>query len=163
MDKDKLTFIEESGLMFEQMGMTRMIGRVFGYLMVCDENAVSFDQIREALGASKGSISGTTRQLIQIGLIEPVSLPRDRKTYFRITKIELGNLLKTRFQLFAKFADTLAKGRELKKKDDDVAQWLLEASTFYHWIGGEIEGIIEKWHRNKEQIINDHINKSSDE
>lgn len=154
MNKDKLLFIEETGLIFEQMGMTRMAGRVFGYLTVCDQDAVSFDQIKTILDASKGSISGTTKQLIEIGFIEPVSLPGDRKTYFRVTKLELGNIIKSRMKMFSKFAGVLLKGRNLKEREDEVSDWLLESSTFYNWIGGEIDQIINKWHQEKDQIMN---------
>lgn len=156
MNKDKLTFIEESGLMFEQLGMTRMVGRVFGYLLVCDQDEVSFDQIREVLNASKGSISSTTRQLIQTGLIEPVSLPGDRKTYYKITHIELGNLLKGRMQLFSKFSEILNKARKVKKREDSVADWLLEASVFYNWVGSQIDEVIDRWHKKKAGIINNY-------
>ena len=153
MNKKKLTYIDECGLMFEQFGMARMVGRVFGYLLICDEDAVSFDQIREVLNASKGSISGTTKQLIQIGFIETVSLPGDRKTYFKVTDIELGKMLSQRMKLFEKFSEVLDKGRELKEREDDVSVWLRDASFFYSWVGDEIGKTIQKWHREKENLI----------
>lgn len=139
--------------MFEQFGMARMVGRVFGYLLICDEDAVSFDQIREVLNASKGSISSTTKQLVQIGLIETVSLPGDRKTYFKVTDIELGKMLSQRMKFFENFSELLGKGRKLKNREDDVSDWLRDASFFYSWIGDEIEQSILKWHHEKENII----------
>ncbi len=156
MEQDKLDYIEESALLFEQLGMTRMVGRVFGYLVVSDEDAVSFDQIREALQASKGSISATTRQLMQIGFIEAVSKPGDRKTYFRISGIEITDFLRARMQMFDLFSEKMNKGRNLKNREDDVSQWLLEASAFYSWVGSELEGIINTWKNEKEQIIRDY-------
>lgn len=163
MDNDKLTYVEESGLMFEQLGMTRMVGRVFGYLLVCDQDEVSFDQIRETLNASKGSISSTTRQLVQIGLIEPVSLPGDRKTYYKITHIELGNLLKSRMRLFSRFSETLNKARKVKKREDSVADWLLEATVFYSWVGSQIDEVIDKWHNEKAGIIKNYTDIHEDD
>ena len=153
MNKEKLIYTEETALMFEKLGMTRMAGRVFGTLIVSKQESLSFDQICETLDASKGSISGTTKQLVEIGLIEPVSLPGDRKTYYRITKIELGDLLKSRMQMFSKFSENLTKGRSLRDKEDEVSQWLLEASTFYSWIGSEMDQVIDKWHDQKDEII----------
>jgi DNA-binding MarR family transcriptional regulator len=158
MEKEKLTFIEESGLMFEELGMTRMSGRVFGFLLVCDEDEVSFNQIRVVLNASKGSISTTTRQLIHAGLVEPVSLPGDRKTYFRVTKIELGQLLKNRMQLFKKLSDTFRTGIQVKEREDSVSEWLLEASVFYSWIGSQLDEVIDNWNRDKRDIINKYCN-----
>lgn len=139
--------------MFEQLGLARMVGRVFGYLLICDEDAVSFDQIREVLSASKGSISSTTKQLVQIGFIETVSLPGDRKTYFKVTDIELGKMLSQRMNFFEKFAEVLSKGRNLKNREDEVSDWLRDAAVFYSWVGEEIEQMIQKWHHEKENII----------
>jgi DNA-binding transcriptional regulator GbsR (MarR family) len=160
MESEKLNFIEESGLLFEGFGMTRMAGRVFGYMLVSDKDEVSFNDIMEVLNASKGSISNTTRQLINTALVEQVSLPGDRKTYYRITKIPAGSILKARTELFTKFAKTLSKGRELKNRKDDMHDWLLEISTFYNWIGDQIDEIIDRWERNKTGIIKEMNNQN---
>ena len=153
MDKQQLAYIEESGIVFEQLGMTRMAGRIFGYLAVSGKSEASFDEIREALNASKGSISGTTKQLTNAGLVQPVSLPGDRKTYYRLNKVAVGQLLKARVQLFNTFADLLSKGRELKTSEDDVSEWLKEVSAFYTWLGDEINSVIEKWENVKDDIM----------
>jgi DNA-binding transcriptional regulator GbsR (MarR family) len=153
MDTDKLNFIEESGLVLEKLGMTRMAGRVFGYLMICDEDQVSFDDIRKALDASKGSISATTKQLVFSKLVEQVSIPGDRKTYFRISRKKAGGMLKERLKLFTMFSELLSKGLSIKQKDDEVSDWLLEVSTFYSWVGDEFDQIINKWEAHKAEII----------
>jgi DNA-binding transcriptional regulator GbsR (MarR family) len=153
MNNDKLMYIEEFGLLFDQMGVTRMAGRVFGYLIVSDEEAVSFNQIKDALQASKGSISGTLKQLRQMGMIEALSLPGDRKTYFRISNIQIGDILKSRIKQFTQFAEILERGIELKAKEDKTHHWLSEASTFYNWAGDQIEEIIDQWDNDKEKIM----------
>ncbi|MCC5940581.1 MAG: hypothetical protein JJU37_03500 [Balneolaceae bacterium] len=153
MTEDKLQYIEEAGMAFELFGMTRMAGRILGYLIVCDNESVSFNEIMGALKASKGSISGTTKQLIAVGFVEPVSLPGDRKTYFRISNLEVGSILRERIKLFVKFAEVLDKGRNLKEKNDRVTDWTLEVSSFYKWLGDEVDLILQKWEREKENII----------
>ncbi len=153
MDKEKLTYIEETGLVFEQLGMTRMAGRVFGFLAVSDKEEASFDDIREGLNASKGSISGTAKQLKNAGLIEPVSLPGDRKTYYRISKMEVGNILRARLTLFKTFSDNLEKGLILREKNDEIAGWLREVSAFYSWVGDKISDVISTWETEKKNII----------
>lgn len=153
MENDKLMYIEETGLLFDQFGLTRMAGRVFGYLVVCDEDYVSFDQIREALQASKGSISGTMKQLQHTGMTEAVSLPGDRKTYYRISQMQIGEIVQSRIEQFIKLADIFEKGETLKKREDDTSEWLTEASTFYYWIGDRMNEIIEQWENDKDKII----------
>lgn len=159
MDKKQLSYIEENGILFERLGMTRMAGRVFGYLIVSDQTENSFDDIRLALKASKGSISGTTKQLVNVGFIEPVSLPGDRKTYYRLNKIEVGKILEARLDQFVKFSEMTSKGRILRKEEDELTDWLKEISIFYDWVGDEIREIIQKWERDKEKIIVNYENK----
>jgi len=153
MDNQKLSYIEEIGIFFEQLGMTRMSGRAFGYMIVSDKSEVSFADIQSALEASKGSISGTTKQLITIGFIEPITKPGDRKTYFRISERNVGDILKSRIELFVKFSTMLKKGNQLKKKDDNVSAWLHEITSFYDWVGDEIEKILDRWEDEKEKIL----------
>ncbi len=160
MDKKQLSYIEENGIFFETLGMTRMAGRVFGYLIVSDKKEASFDDIRLALKASKGSISGTTKQLINVGFVQPISLPGDRKTYFRLNKIEVGKILEARIQSFDKFSEMISKGDSLRDTEDEQSEWLKEISTFYNWVGEEIKGIIKKWEKDKEKIIENYENKS---
>lgn len=73
--KKKQFFAEDVGLVFENIGLPRMAGRVLGWLLVCDPPHQSMLELVEALSASKASISNTTRMLIEIGLIERISLP----------------------------------------------------------------------------------------
>ncbi len=156
METEKITYIEESGLLFEKLGLTRMAGRVFGYLVVSEEDQASFDQIREVLQASKGSISGTMKQLLNAGMVEAVSLPGDRKTYYRPSKMKISDILKHRMSQFDDFARILSRGEELKTKKDDVSEWLIEASTFYLWVGEKLDEIIDKWESEKTKIIEEY-------
>lgn len=153
MTEEKLQYIEEAGIAFELFGMTRMAGRILGYLIICDRESVSFNEIMEALKASKGSISGTTKQLMNVGFIEPVSLPGDRKTYYRISNMQVGGILQDRISLYEKFSEVLDKGRRLRKAEDRVADWTLEVASFYQWLGKEVDQVIKKWEREKEEVI----------
>ena len=77
-------FVEDVGIFFEQRGVPRMAGRVLGWLLICDPPHQSVDELAEALLASKGSISTTTRLLIRLGMVVRTSLPGQRKDYFVI-------------------------------------------------------------------------------
>ncbi|MEX0648354.1 MAG: hypothetical protein WEA56_16950 [Balneolaceae bacterium] len=153
MEKEKLRYIEEAGLLFESAGLTRMSGRIFGYLLICDEDQVSFNQIKEVLKASKGSISTNLKQLVHTEFIEPVSLPGDRKTYYRASHIHIGDILKGRTKLMKSFSEMFAKGRRLKDREDETAEWLEETSVFYEWIESEMDKLIGRWEKEKDTII----------
>ncbi|MFC1916201.1 GbsR/MarR family transcriptional regulator, partial [Chloroflexota bacterium] len=81
---EEQNFVEEVGIVFEQTCMPRMAGRILGWLFISDPPHQSTHQLTEVLMASKGSISTMTRHLINIGLIERVSLPGIRHDYFRL-------------------------------------------------------------------------------
>ena len=75
-------FVEDFGLLFEKMGHTRMTGRVYGLLLLAENERLSFHDIVEKLQASKSSISVTLKTLEQVGFIRSVSVPGDRKNVF---------------------------------------------------------------------------------
>ena len=84
-DRQKLLqYAEKAALVFEELGLPRMAGRVIGWLLVCEPAHQSLTELAETLQASKASISTSTRMLVQFGVIEKVSLPGDRRDYVRI-------------------------------------------------------------------------------
>lgn len=84
MDADASRFVEMVGRLWESWGQPRTAGRMLGWLMICDPPEQSSADLGEALDASAGSVSTTTRQLMQIGLVDRVTFPGDRASYFRL-------------------------------------------------------------------------------
>ena len=77
-------YIEDFGLFAEQIGLTRMAGRILGWLLICDPPHQSSTQLADYTNASRGSISTSTRMLMAARIIERVRFPGDRSSYFRI-------------------------------------------------------------------------------
>jgi DNA-binding transcriptional regulator GbsR (MarR family) len=72
-------FVEELGMQFElEAGAPRMVGRVLGWLLVCDPPEQSAAELAHSLQASKGSISTATRVLLRMGMIERVRTRGER-------------------------------------------------------------------------------------
>src|SRR5690554_5102322 len=76
-------FVERMGLMMEADGMRRIAGRLYGFLLVHDE-AYSLDELAERLKVSKASVSTNARFLEQVGILERMSTPGDRRDYYRM-------------------------------------------------------------------------------
>jgi hypothetical protein len=83
-DGELRDFVEEVGMLFEKYGQPRMAGRIVGHLLVCDPPQQSQQDLAEALQASIGSISTMTRQLQQVGLVERIGVPGERRVHFRL-------------------------------------------------------------------------------
>lgn len=106
-------FIEEVGLMFELVGLPRMAGRIFGRLLISDPPWQSSAELVDVLQASKGSISTMTRLLIQISLIERISLPGDRRDYFQIKPNAWMQMTEQRLAQVAAFRQLAERGLTL--------------------------------------------------
>ncbi|MCH9668918.1 MAG: transcriptional regulator [Actinomycetia bacterium] len=79
-----MDFVEQMGGYFESNGLTRLAGRLLGWLLVCVPERQSSEELASALGASSGGISTNARMLIQFGYIERLGVAGDRRTYFRL-------------------------------------------------------------------------------
>lgn len=79
-----MEFVEQMGGFFETNGFTRLAGRLLGWLLVCDPERQSSEELAVALDASSGGISTNVRMLIQFGWIERLAIAGDRRTFFRL-------------------------------------------------------------------------------
>jgi len=78
-------FIESMGLAHEEDRLPRIAGRVMGLLILSPE-PVRFDHLAQRLRVSRGSISTNTRLLENMGAIERVTRPGDRRDYFQVNQ-----------------------------------------------------------------------------
>jgi DNA-binding transcriptional regulator GbsR (MarR family) len=139
-------FVEEAGLFFEHVDLPRMAGRILGRLLISVPAHQSTGELADALQASKGSISTMTRLLIQTGLAERVSLPGQRRDYFRIrpngwfqmAQQEIVNLIA--FRHTADRGLALLEGQDLALKDR--LEELKDMAEFYE---RERPGLLERW------------------
>lgn len=139
-------FVEEVGLFFETRGVQRMAGRVLGWLLICDPPHQSADEIAEALMASKGSISTTTRLLMQLGMVEKTSLPGQRRDYFVISPNCWNNSMREAQNKITEFRVLAERGLEvIKDKDAEIKQRLELMHNMYVFFDQEWGAIVKKW------------------
>ncbi len=139
-------FVEDFGIAFEQTGLSRMAGRIVGCLLITNPPHQSAEQLAEALQASKGSISTMTRLLIQLGMIERLSLPGVRHCYFqlqpdvwqRITKHGLEDEIK----LFHQLAE---RGLKLTSRNTLAHKGLEGMHNIYTFLEREFPALLERW------------------
>jgi DNA-binding transcriptional regulator GbsR (MarR family) len=152
LDKVK-NFVEEVGIAFEQTGLPRMSGRVFGWLLISEPPYQSSAELAEALMASKGSISTTTRLLIQIGLIERFVIPGERHDNFRISssafKYAIRRGLVDEITMFRRLAEY---GLELMRDNRSSRRQLLEEMrNSYAFLEKEFPTLLERWEKERQK------------
>lgn len=84
MKPEQSVFVEESGRFWENVGMARTVGRLIGWLMICEPAHQSSADLMEALQVSAGSVSTQIRMLEQIGMAERVTFRGDRARYYQL-------------------------------------------------------------------------------
>jgi len=146
-------FVEEVAIVFEQTGLPRMAGRIFGWLLIADPPQQSTDELAEALLASKGSISSMTRLLIQISLIERLSLPGIRHDYFRLHnhawRHMVGRGLEDEIKMFRQLAE---HGLEILPDKASLARHRLEEMhTWYAFLEREFPALLERCGQEREK------------
>jgi DNA-binding transcriptional regulator GbsR (MarR family) len=143
---EKQRFVEEVGIFFEQSGMPRMAGRILGWLLISDSPHQMTGELAEALMASKGSISTMTRFLIRIGLIERISLPGQRRDYFRFKSGAWHRWLKEGLVQTTTARQLAERGLELLEGKSQLnRQGLEEMRDMYAFFEQEFPAMVERW------------------
>ena len=147
-------FVEEQGLLWEGSGLPRMTGRILGWLLVCQPAEQTAAQLAEALTASKGSISTSTRLLLQLRLLERVSLPGERSTYFRIAEGAWGRYIMAEHSRVTLFREGAERGLALLEgRPAEQRARLLEFRDLFAFIEREYPLLLEhyaQWRADKE-------------
>jgi len=106
----------------------------------------SSSHLAEVLQASKGSISTTTRLLIQIGLIERVSLPGDRRDYFQIKPHAWSQMTEQRISQISAFRKLAERGLDLLKDTPPPLQKRLQEMRDIHaFLERELPLLHQRW------------------
>jgi DNA-binding transcriptional regulator GbsR (MarR family) len=148
---ERSSFVEDTGLLLESMGMTRMAGRIMGHLMVTDKEMVSFDELTQVLQASKSSISTNVKALINVSFIKPVTTPGDRKTYYMLSPdISWVEMFQRRHQQLIAMVNLFERGSKLRANTKDrTSQWIENAIDFYQWFIQRFPEIFLEWQEYK--------------
>lgn len=145
-------FAEEIGLSFEGLSISRMSGRVMGWLLVSNPPHQSAAQLAEALQACKGSISSATRTLIQIGFVERISLPGDRKTYYLVKPGVWAHFAEIGMKTTTLFKNLSERGLDLLEDEPSEIQESLQEMLHIHaFLERERPAQIERWKKEWER------------
>jgi DNA-binding transcriptional regulator GbsR (MarR family) len=150
--KELVSFADEVGLFYEDFGLPRAWGRVLGWLLVCEPEYQSAEDLAAALHASRGSISMATRSLIRMGTVERQTKRGDRRTYYRIRPGTWTSVFEQQIQSTTKLRKLAKQGLDLLSDEPatrrDRIQELHDLTTFYE---RESLALIARWHRDRGQ------------
>ena len=146
-------FVEDIALYFESEGpLPRMMGRIIGWLLICDPPEQTAGQLAAALQASKGSISTGTRALTQAGLIERVVKPGERRDYFRIDHEGWVQITLRRLEAGEALLKVLDRGAELLNTGPPARRERVDdLRDLYGWLHDELPPMLDRYAEQRRQ------------
>ena len=75
---------EQLALVLSSHGLQRMTARVLAALIFTEQPTLTMGELAEQLRASPGAISGATKMLTSVGLVERVPAPGSRRDHYRL-------------------------------------------------------------------------------
>ncbi|TCC34177.1 GbsR/MarR family transcriptional regulator [Kribbella speibonae] len=155
-DSRRIEFVEHFALIRELAGSPRMEGRVLGYLMVSNKPYVSSAELSRALAASAGSISSTTRRLIDLGFIARHPVPGDRNHYFKVEDDIWGSFLAGEGRSLGKqrrlIEDML---EELPEGMPGPRKRLQNARNYFEWLALHRRKMLAEWQEYRDTHLED--------
>jgi len=116
MSPEEAEFVDRLGLFMEMLGGPSTMGRVYGWLLICDPPQQSLTELARTLSISKASASTVARQLHEGGMIE--RLPSStRQHLYRVTPGGFASVLDTQLSRMRLGIDAANFGLSLL--DDD--------------------------------------------
>jgi DNA-binding transcriptional ArsR family regulator len=133
--KELLRWAEQMALYFAEVGGLPLIGgRIVGWLMVCDPAEQTAEEIAEAIGASRASLSTNLRLLTTLGMVRRTTRSGERMRYFSIEDQTWVELVRRQVASLASFTSIVAGGLELLGPDRPNAGRLREAHRVFSWM-----------------------------
>jgi len=112
-DEAALRFIEDTALLYEQVGYPRMAGRILAGLTICDPPRQTAGQIATALSAGMASVSANIRRFVDFGIVERFAMPADRRDYHRLLPTMWPRSMERSLPLLAAFREVADRGLKL--------------------------------------------------
>ncbi len=149
----EITFADHAGRLYaRRYGMAPMVGRLIGYLAVCDPREQSIGELADALLASRSAIAGAVKTLETLGLIRryrPAGERRDR------ISIDMSSSQATGFDVseYREHAELAREGLQLLGDvPAERREVLLEWEAFAEFLVERLPTLEQEWKQRREEL-----------
>ena len=151
-DEELISFANEMGMFYEDLGLPRAWGRVLGWLLVCEPDFQSAEDFANVLHGSRGSVSMTTKALIRSGMVERRTIRGDRRTYYRIRPESWTAVLEHQQESVKRLRGLAERGLELLRGESAKRRHrLAEMHSLMAFSERELPALIDRWKREHDQ------------
>ncbi len=140
-------FVEELGALGPELGLPRATMRITAWMMVCDPPEQSARQIQDGVHLSAAAVSAASRQLLAAGMLERVSRPGDRQTYYRLVSGSWDAPLEAKLRALSRLRHVADKGIAAAGNRADYR--LIEMRDAFAFFEDQLTRHIKQRHRSK--------------
>ncbi len=142
---DVQAFIEDAGLFFDRLGLSRTAGRIMGYLLTVDAKGADAPELCTALGVAKSSMSVALRQLEQSGLLERFRRHGYRRDRYRLTEDVFGRAFRAKMADFENFQRFAEQGLAAVGDDPEPRKRLENMRDMYAFMAERFPQLLDEW------------------
>ncbi|CAL9369245.1 HTH-type transcriptional regulator MmpR5 [Nocardiopsis dassonvillei] len=148
---DTEAFVEEAGMFYERLGLSRTEGRVMGWLLSAPEEDADAPRLCEALGVAKSSMSVSLRRLEQAGLVERFRRTGERRDRYRLTRDVFQRAFRAKMAEFDRFRALAERGLAAVGDDPARRERLELMRDMYGFMADRFPGLLDEWDRLQEE------------
>lgn len=151
--QDELGFADQAGRHFaRQYGMPPMVGRVAGWLLICDPPEQTAGEIAQALHASRSAVAGAVEMLESFSFARRRRTPGERADRISINPEAGAQGIESPAE-FGAMAALVRHGLEvLADAPPERRARLLEVRAFYDWLIERMPAIAAEWKARREEL-----------
>lgn len=138
-------FVEQAGVHFQRMGLSRTAGRSLGYLLVSADGTADAGELCEALGVAKSSVSVALRQLEDAALVERFRPPRGRRDRYRVCEDVFGRAFRIKMGELDGVRRLIDHGLDVVGDNTEARERLELMSRMYAFMGREFPKLLDRW------------------
>ena len=143
MTEAESAFVEEMGQVLAGYGMTPMAGRMWGWLLICDPPEQTAAELAEALGASRGAISGTARILANAGMIRRTTPARRPARVLQRPARDVRQFLASAGRIYRQFREMAERGlRAIADRPPESRRRLEEVRDVFAFVEIEVPRVV---------------------
>lgn len=144
-------FVEDAGLFYERLGLSRTSGRVMGWLLTAGSSGADAPALTEALAVAKSSMSVGLRQLEQAGLIERFRVRGERRDRYRLAEDVFARAFRAKMAEFEGFLALAEQGLRAVGDDPERRRRLELMRDMYAFMIDRFPRLLDEWDELKEQ------------
>jgi predicted ArsR family transcriptional regulator len=144
-------FVDRMGLVMERMGGTRTMGRLYGWLMICEPPQRSLGELAAELGVSKTAVSTVARQLEAGGMVERVPAA-SREHSYRLVGGGWAQVMRVQLASVRLSLETLDFGLSVVGEDHpEQRARLAETRKFFAFTVRDADGFLQRWQEYRDE------------